>query len=260
MRRHLLSVVILPALVATVLAGQAFAQTLTAEQVVEKHLAAVGGREALSKITSRKATGTMIIGTPQGNLSGPVEMTAKSPNKMRASIRVDLAALGAAGEMAIDQLFDGTTGWMMNSMSGDQPMSGDQLAGAKNAFFPSPFLNYAEHGFTIAVKPSEKVNNKDAYVLLMTPKAGPAARMYFDAETFMLVRSVSRIVNPQLGEVEQISEPSDYRTVDGVKVAFLILQSAGGQDEIRQDREQRPGRRRGVHQEVVRAVSAAPGR
>jgi len=230
MRRHIFSVVILPALVATVLAGQAFAQTLTAEQVVDKHIAAVGGREALSKITSRKATGTMTIGTPQGNLSGPVEMTAKTPNKMRASIRVDLSALGAAGQMAIDQLFDGTTGWMMNSMSGDQPMSGDQLAGAKNAFFPSPLLDCKAHGFTIALQPSEKVNNKNAYVILMTPTSGPAARMYFDAETFLLVRSVSRVVNPQLGEVDQISEPSDYRTVDGVKIAFLVQQSAGGQD------------------------------
>jgi len=71
-----------------------------------------------------------------GDLSGPVEMTAKSPNKMRALVRLDLTPLGATGEMAIDQLFDGTTGWISNSMQGDAPMSGDQLEGAKNAYFP----------------------------------------------------------------------------------------------------------------------------
>jgi zinc protease len=213
-----------------VVPSSARAQTLTADQVVEKHLAAVGGREALTKITSRKATGVMVISTPGGDLSGPVEMTAKSPNKMRALVRLDLTPLGGPGEMVVDQMFDGTTGWMSNSMQGDTPMSGDQLEGAKNAFFPSPVLNYKEHGFTIALEPNQKVNDRDAYVVLMTPKSGPAARMFFDAQTFMLVRTVSKINSPQLGEVEQVSEPADYKAVDGVQVAFVIYQSAGGQN------------------------------
>lgn len=213
-----------------VVPSSALAQTLTAEQVVEKHLAAVGGREALAKITTRKATGVMVISTPGGDLSGPLEMSAKSPNKMRALVRLDLTAMGGPGEMVVDQLFDGTTGWMSNSMQGDTPMSGDQLESAKNGYFPSPVLNYKEHGFTIAIQPNQKVNDRDAYVLLMTPKSGPAARMFFDAQTFMLVRSISTINNPQLGQVEQITEPTDYKAVDGVQVAFTIYQSAGGQN------------------------------
>lgn len=206
-----------------------FAQALTADQIIEKHLAAVGGRERLSKLTTRRATGTMSIGTPMGDLSGPVEMMAKSPNKMRATISVDMSALGAAGTMVIDQYFDGTTGLMGNSMQGDTPMSGDELESAKNTFFPSPLLNYKEHGFTVALQPNEKVNDRDAYVLLVTPKTGPAERMFFDTQTFMLVRTVSRINHPQLGQVDQVSEASDYRDVDGVKAAFQVVQSAGGQ-------------------------------
>jgi len=208
----------------------ALAQTPTADQVVEKHLAALGGREALSKLTSRKATGTMTISTPMGDLSGPLEMSAKSPNKMRAIIRVDLTALGGPGEMVIDQLFDGTTGWMLNSLQGDTQMTGDQLEGAKNAYFPSPLLNYKEAGANVALEPSQKVNERDAIVLLYTPKSGQPSRMFFDAETFLLVRTVTKVTTPQTGEVEQISEPSDYRSVDGLKVAFTITQSAADQN------------------------------
>ena len=211
-------------------AGAASAQSLTADQVVEKHLTALGGREALGKITSRTATGVMTISTPAGDLSGPLEMSAKAPNKMHASIRIDLSPAGAPGEMIIDQVFDGTTGWMSNSMQGDSPMTGDQLEGAKNTYFPSPFLKYKDHGFALALEPSQKVNERDAYVLLMTPKTGPASRLFIDAETFLVVRTVSKIVSPQLGEVEQVSEPADYRAVDGVKVAFTIYQSAAGQN------------------------------
>ena len=216
---------LLPMLLIAVIPGTGLAQTLTTDQVVEKHLAAVGGREALSKITSRKATGTMTISTPAGDLTGPLEMTAKAPNKMRAVIRVDLTPLGAAGEMVIDQVFDGTAGWMSNSMQGETPMAGDQLEGARNAYFPSPLLNYKEHGATLALAPNQKVNDRDAYVLVLTPKSGQPSRMFFDAETFLLVRSISKV-----GDAEQVSEPSDYRTVDGLKVAFTIHQSAGGQN------------------------------
>jgi outer membrane lipoprotein-sorting protein len=214
----------------SVFAVSASAQSLTADQIVEKHIAAIGGRDALAKLTSRKATGTITLATPAGDLNGPLEMIAKAPTKMHVSIKVDLSALGAAGEMQIEQMFDGTTGWMKNSMQGDAPMDGDQLEGARNAYFPTPLLNYKEHGVTLALQPQEKVGGRDAYVLLVTPKSGPPARMYFDAETFLLTRAVTKINSAQLGNVEQVSEASDYRTVDGVKVAYVIHQSAGGQD------------------------------
>lgn len=228
--RSALLTALLPTLCLALFPGAALAQTLTADQVVDKHIVALGGREALSKITSRKATGTMTISTPGGDLTGPVEMTAKMPNKMRASIRMDLAALGATGEMLIDQGFDGTSGWMSNSMQGDTPMTGDQLEGARNAYFPTPLLNYKDHGVTVALEPNQKVNDRDAYVLLVTSKSGPATRMFFDAESFLIVRTVSKQVSPQAGEVEQVSEATDYRTVDGVKIAFTIYQSTAGQN------------------------------
>jgi len=221
---------IVPALVLSMYPSALSAQTLTAEQVVDRHLTAVGGREALSKITSRKATGTIVISTPGGDLSGPVEMTAKSPNKMRATMRIDLSAVGGPGEMLIDQMFDGTTGWMINSLQGETPLMGDQLAGAKNAYFPTPLLNYKDTGATIALEPNQKVNERDAFVLLMTPKIGVPSRLFFDAETFMLVRTATKVNTPQTGEAEQVSEPTDYRVVDGVKVAFTLYQSAAGQN------------------------------
>ena len=91
-------------------------------------------------------------GTPMGDLAGPVEMVAKSPNKMRMAVSMDLSSLGAQGEIHIEQLFDGVTGWSINSMQGDQQLSGAQLEGAKNSYFPSPLLNYKEHGMTIALE------------------------------------------------------------------------------------------------------------
>lgn len=226
--KKLLLTALMGLLIVPALSNTAFAQALTAEQVVEKHLAAIGGREALTKITSRRATGVMVIATPMGDLTGSLEMSAKAPNKMRADIRVDLSAMGA-GEMVMAQLFDGTTGWSLNSMQGNSQTSGDQLESQKNNFFPTPLLKYKELGHTLSLAPKAQVNGKDAYVVVATPKTGPAVQMYFDTESFLLVRTVSRITSAELGQTEQVSDPSDYRTIDGVKVAFTMTQTAGGQ-------------------------------
>jgi outer membrane lipoprotein-sorting protein len=232
MRKHFLpvfcSLLLIPALT-----GVAYGQALTADQIVERHLTALGGREALGKITSRRATGTVSVPTPAGALSGPLEMLAKTPNKVRIEMRIDTASVGGPGEMVITQMFDGTTGWSVNSMQGEMPFEGDQLAGARNNFFPSPLLRYKElaagGALTAAVEASQQVNGKPAHVILFTPKTGPAERMFFDADSFLHVRTTASVTLPQVGRTDVVSELSDYRTVDGVKVPFVLVQSAGDQ-------------------------------
>ena len=232
MRKHFLSVfcsLLVFSALAPALTGVASGQAQTADQIIEKHLTALGGREALGKLTSRRATGTVSVSTPMGPLGGPLEMLAKAPNKMRAEMRIDLASVGGPGEMVITQLFDGTSGWNMNSLQGDTPMEGDQLAGSRNNSFPSPLLKYKELGMTATLDATQQVNGKPAHVVLFTPKSGPAERMFFDAESFLIVRTTSTVTLPQVGSAEVISEPSDYRAVDGIKVPFLLAQSAGDQ-------------------------------
>ena len=82
----------------------------TADEIVEKHLAAVGGRDALSKLTSRVMTGTITISTPGGEFSGPIQVMNQAPNKVRTLINLDLSAVGV-GKMTVDQRFDGVTGY-----------------------------------------------------------------------------------------------------------------------------------------------------
>lgn len=206
------------------------AQALTADQIVEKHLAAIGGREALGKITSRRATGTISVDTPMGALGGPIEMLAKAPNKARMDLRIDTTAVGGPGEMIMAEIFDGTNGWSVNSMQGDTDMSGDQLAAARNDFFPSQLLKYKELGLTPTVEATQQVNGKPALVVVFTPKTGPAERMFFDSESFLIVRTSSTVNHPQMGSMEQVTDLSDYRTQDGIKVPFVIAQAAGGQN------------------------------
>ena len=232
MRRHTLWLA-LAVLVAPALVQVASAQTSdqsAVDAVVEKHLAAVGGRAVLAKLTSRQATGTVTVGTPNGDLSGPVEISTTAPNKSRALMEIDLSPVGVNQTMTIDQRFDGTTGWTLNALQGDTEITGNQLENLRNNFFPNQLMAYKEAGVTVALQPGEKIGDKDMIVLLATPKTGSAVKILLDATTYLVARTVTMVEAPELGgTIEQVSDMSDYRAVDGVQLAFSTVTSAGPQ-------------------------------
>src|SRR5215467_10827054 len=206
-----------------------FAAAQTADDIIEKDLAALGGRTALGNLRSRSMKGTITGSTPLGDLTGPVEILNEVPNKSRTFVQLDLSGLGlGANSFVQDQRFDGTSGYVIDTMEGNRDITGEQLDAMKNAQFPSPLLNYKGMGTTVELAGKEKVGDRDAYVLIGKPKAGPVIRYYIDAETYLPIRSVMKIMVPrgrvtQFGtEVEQTTETSDFREVDSVKVPFRI--------------------------------------
>jgi len=212
-------------LLATTLAGGLTAKTTaaqaSADQVVEKYLTVIGGRAALGKVTSRRATGTVTFSNQGGDVNGTIETDNKVPNKSRFAIKLDLSAMGQ-GEMSVEQRFDGTDGVMMNSLQGNTDITGDQLQNMRNNAFPTQLLHYKEAGMTLASLPAEKVDGKDMNVVEVTPKSGPKVKMYFDAQSGLLVRQTTHI-NSDQGPLDQTIDLSDYRAVGDVKVPFHVV-------------------------------------
>src|SRR5215831_10795548 len=118
-----------------------FASAQTADEIIEKHLAALGGRAALNKIKSRSTKGTITVSTQVGDLTGSIEVLNQVPNKSRTFIQLDLSSLGL-GKVVQDQRFDGTTAYMIDSLQGNRDIMGDQLELMKNAQFPDALMNY----------------------------------------------------------------------------------------------------------------------
>ena len=76
-----------------------FAAPQTADEVIEKHIAAIGGRAALAKITSRKAVGTATLTIEAGTV-----IASDSPNDMKEIFRWNRGKEGRAERHVI---FDG---------------------------------------------------------------------------------------------------------------------------------------------------------
>jgi outer membrane lipoprotein-sorting protein len=228
-RRLWFTALVLTGVAAAGTPAQPRAQAATADDIVARYVQAIGGADALGKVTSRRATGTATVSTPGGDVSGPIEVLSKAPNKTRVSITLDLSAMGA-GSVDIVQRFDGTSGMMSNSMQGDVEIAGAQLENMRNGLFPTPFLHYKENGTTLTLLPKDTIDGKAVLVVQAKPKAGPVVTVYFDPDTFLVVRTMVRVNSPQLGgDVDQYQDPSDYRDVSGVKVPFRIVNSTAGQ-------------------------------
>jgi len=198
----------------------------TADEVIERSIAAIGGRAALGKLTSQSSTGTITLATPGGPVSGSIEILNALPNKSRSLVKVDLSARGA-GQLVLDQRFDGASGYAMDSLNGDHEITGKQLDNLRNGSFPTPFLNYKKLGATATLGAREKVGERDAYPLTFDFPAGSVVRQYIDAETWLPIKVAVKTDVPQLGrEIEQINELFDYRQVGGIKVPFKIRSSS----------------------------------
>jgi hypothetical protein len=206
------------------------ASAQTADEIIEKSITALGGRAAHAKLNSRLTTGTIVFATPAGEISGTIEVLNAAPNKIRTLVKADLSAVGA-GQLVVDQRFDGSAGYVLDTMQGNRDITGNQLDNLRNGGFPHPFLNYKDMGTTVKLAGKEKVGDRDAYVLVFDPTSGSAVRQYIDAETYLPTKSVIRVDVPQLGgELEQTNEYLDYKDVDGIKLPFQVKSTSSVQN------------------------------
>ena len=198
------------------------ARQQTVDDVIEKHLEAIGGRAALGRVMSRTSIGTVTIARTGGDLAGSIESYAKVPNRTRTVMTFDLSARGL-GQMTIDQRFDGTNGVIINSLQGTAQIPGDQLEDMRSGTFPSTLMTYKQQGLRAELLPSQEMDGHAVVVLALTPRKGPTVRMFLDANTYLLSRTIAVVSVPQIGEMEVRTEFLDYRVVDGVKVAFKTV-------------------------------------
>lgn len=195
-------------------AGRAQEKLPSVDQVLDKYVAALGGKAAIQKVKSRITMGTFEL--PEGGLKGTITFYSKAPNKRRYT-------LDAPGVGLIEQCFDGTAGWASNPQTGVRDLSDPELAQERVSADFYAALNIRTTFSGLSVKGKEKVGDVDAYVVEGKESTGGPRVMYFDAETGLLIR----VTVVREAEGEQVTVENfigDYREVDGVKVPHLLTQ------------------------------------
>ncbi|HKY05440.1 MAG TPA: hypothetical protein VJQ56_11145 [Blastocatellia bacterium] len=182
----------------------------TVDQILEKYVKAVGGREAITKLSTRVVKARQEITTM--GLEADVEGYQKAPNKL-------LVVVTIPGHGTSSEGYDGTTGWSHDPMTGLRRKGGAELARMKREYDLYKDINLKQHYPKMVVNGRAEVAGRQAYEVEATPAEGAANKMYFDAETGLLIRQDGVLETPEVRlPVEYYFE--DYREVDGVKIPF----------------------------------------
>lgn len=188
---------------------------VTVEQVLNKYVEALGGRENIQKVKDKtqKFTGAL-----QG-MNITITISQKEPNKFYQMLD--------AGVFQQKTVFDGTKG-KMSAMGQEQELKGEQLEQLKLQSFLHAFLDYAKYEIKAELTALETVNNKDAYRVTLSTASGYKVTQYFAVDSGLLMRTMSSLTTPQ-GSFNSTVDFDDYREVQGVKYAHKLTQSVGPQ-------------------------------
>jgi photosynthetic reaction center cytochrome c subunit len=187
--------------------GEAKAALPAADQLLDKYLAAIGGSDALQRVTSRVQQGTL---TAFGGQHFPVEVYAKAPDK-----RVSVMHLQNGDSVTG---FDGRQGWL--SVPGRVHM---MSAAENDAARVDADLYFAAHVKTLYQKfgadEGTKIDGHDSYLVVGRTEGKPPLRLYLDKESGLLLRLI-RYAETPLGRNPTQIDYADYRDANGVKVPF----------------------------------------
>lgn len=182
---------------------KAAAPELTADAIVEKHLAALGGAELLRATKSVQYT---VTGEKAGKKFTKSVKYAR-PGKMRVDFATD--------EMSGSKAFDGKVAWVKKGAEAAVAMTAEDTAGMRvHADFDPPFLDAAKRGISIKLAGKSEVAGTPAYDFEVTSASGEIEHHFIDAATFLTLRetwSMKKDGKVITGSVRL----GDYRKVQG---------------------------------------------
>jgi hypothetical protein len=193
------------------------------DQILTKYIQALGGEQAIRKVTSRVITGTQTVPTgPGGTVPYPatLERSEKAPNLVVNVYRTPT--------YTISDGFDGTKAWAQDLRGRvTEPGAVDQMRAKRYADFYLP-LDLKQAYSKMRVEGVDNVNGHEAYMVAAQAQGDREERLYFDVRTGLLLRRWSSLPTP-VGDTPFQVDFDDYRdTGSGVRFPYLITMNPAG--------------------------------
>lgn len=207
-------------LMAAALAPLVAADLPKAETILDKSVEATGGRANYEKLHSMVITGTMEV--KAAGLKGSMVSYHAAPDKML--MEVNIPGIGA-----IRNGSNGELAWEISALQGPRIKEGDEKANALREGKFNSAAHWRDQYKQVVTAGLEKVDGKDCYKLVLTPKEGNPETQYFDKETNLPVK-VAMTVKTPMGELPTESLIGDYRKEGDFLMPHKMTQRAAGQE------------------------------
>ena len=227
------------------------APTLSAAQIVEKHVVARGGLQTWRAVQTLSVTGKMdagygdsaarsrrlaegglgasakrahantVVGATQDKVDQqvqlPFRLEMKRPHKSR--LEIDFA-----GKTAV-QVYDGKNGWKLrpylNRSDADPFTAEEAKTESEKTELEGPLVDYAAKGTKVELAGVEAVAGHPAYKLKLTMKNGDTQHIWIDSQSFLDVKveGTPRKMDGKMHKVWVMQR--DFRAVQGLQIPFV---------------------------------------
>lgn len=215
----------LAAAVVAFLPSVVFAQTTSlpaARDLVARHVAAIGGRDAVLRHPSFRAKGT--LGMPAAGITADLEIAGARPNLVVMKMTIP-----GMGEMF--QGFDGTHGWSLDPMQGPRLIDGAELAQLMDEAEYASVLRESANIASMETTEIATIGDQRCYKVKVTRKSGRETFDCYAVDSGLLIGAFAKQQTP-MGEIESVSEFSDYTDFNGLKQPTKITQTIMNQQQV----------------------------
>ena len=193
-----------------------------AKEILAAAVEAHGGLEKLKSVKNIVSEARILANSPMGQMQVEAKSYYLYPDKLRQDLKLP--------QMEISQIYDGSAAFAVTPM-GIQPFPPEAANAFKNIIAREPvwlLTHLLENDIQVQYAGSEEVQDKPAHILLVPEPSGEVLRLFISEETHYIVKLAYREA-AQGVVANQETFLSDYRDVDGVKIAHYVLQNTDGQ-------------------------------
>jgi hypothetical protein len=194
-------------------------EPIAIDDLLAKMIAAYGGEENLRK--HKSSLSTIEVDLENQGVLAKGTISARAPN-LTAS-EMTLTALGKKVGTVITY-FDGSAGGEVISFAPAETYSGKRLEDVKASSDFYSLLNWKTTYPSIKFKKMGKVGDEDVYIIERKTEKGTPITDYISTKSFLVLQRDSLIPLETVGiELPQTETFSDYRNVEGVRIAFKTV-------------------------------------
>ena len=194
----------------------------SARSILDRHVAAIGGREAILSHKSTHARGTLSM--PSTGLSGNLEIFGAQPNK--TLLKISIAGVGE-----VQEGFDGSNGWSLSPMTGPMLLEGKQLEEKRfDSEFHSELRSDSRYSSLTTLEQVD-FEGRPCYKVRLVRKTGGEDTEFYDVATG-LKAGAQTTRETQMGTVTATTVESEYRKFGNLLQPTKVRSQIGGVEQV----------------------------
>ena len=189
--------------------------SLTTAALMEKAIAAIGTKEALDNVKDVQLKGTANLMGQSLEMKQTIVMPGNSVTTM------SMGGMAMMRQAVVDGKYS------VSQQGQEAPITDDLKEGLDESAFLAPEQLYLAKGYGLKIVGAEKVDGKDAIDLEVTTPSKKVSHRFYDAKTFLLVKTSKSEEVPGQGTMTQQQYYTGYKVVNGVQIASEQLMDLG---------------------------------